>query len=71
MPAAIGYHKDIESLSISLVRLEVHEDLRCKVFLGKREKRTRAKSSYGTCNEARRAKSQELIWYELKQNSEN
>ena len=26
---------------------------------------TRAKSSYGTCDEARRAKSQEIIWYEL------
>ena len=28
-------------------------------------KRTTAKSSFGTCDEARRAKSQELIWYEL------
>ena len=27
--------------------------------------KTRAKNSYGTCDEARRAKSQELIWYEL------
>ena len=27
--------------------------------------KTRAKSSYDTCDEAIRAKSQELIWYEL------
>ena len=27
--------------------------------------RTRAKSSYGTSDEARRAKRQEIIWYEL------
>ena len=27
--------------------------------------KTRAKSSYGTCDEARRTKSQEIIWYEL------
>jgi len=26
---------------------------------------TRAKSSYGTCDGVRRAKSQELMWYEL------
>ena len=26
---------------------------------------TRAKSSYDTCDEARRAKSQDLIWHEL------
>ena len=29
-----------------------------------KKKKTRAKGSYDTCNEARRAKSQELIWYE-------
>ena len=28
-------------------------------------KKTRAKSSYGTCDEARRAKSQKIIWYEI------
>ena len=27
--------------------------------------KTRAKSSYGTCDEARRAKSEEIIRYEL------
>ena len=35
------------------------------LFAGKVFYRTRAKSSYGTCDEARRAKSQEVIWYEL------
>ena len=34
------------------------------LYLGFQEK-TRAKSSYGTCDEAGRAKSQEIIWYEL------
>ena len=29
------------------------------------KKETRAKSSYGTCDETRRAKRQELIGYEL------
>jgi len=33
--------------------------------------KTRAKSSYGTSEKARRAKSQEIIWYELQQNSMN
>jgi len=40
-----------------------------KVFEGKVKKNsikpTRAKSSYDTCDEARRAKNQEIIWYEL------
>ena len=30
-----------------------------------KEKKTRAKSSYGTCDEVRSAKSQEIIWYEV------
>ena len=30
----------------------------------KKHIKTIAKSSYGTCDESRRAKSQEIIWYE-------
>ena len=35
------------------------------INFGTKRKKTRAKSSYGTCDEARRAKIQEIIWYEL------
>jgi len=35
------------------------------IWLGTTLNKTRAKSSYGTCDEAGRAKSQEVIWYEL------
>ena len=42
-----------------------------KTLKKEKKKKTRAKSSYGTCDEIGRAKRQELIWHELWQNSKN
>ena len=39
-----------------------HKQLKKKIK-AKKQQKTRAKSSYGTCDEAGTAKSQELIWY--------
>ena len=50
---------------MKIIEMENHFKLELKSKNKARAYKTRAKSSYGTCDEARGTNSQEIMWYEL------